>query len=277
VILDPQPGNRHKRFADQVLERLETLTEGDPRNILIQILRREGVMYWADLDQSSGLDGNQIAGILEDLISEGIILTFGKEGQKGKRVVLTGVWDKLLSDLYEQLNRYHKAYPLRPGMPMEELKSQSGLPDDVFREAVEHQIKAGLITQRGPDIQDSDFRIRFSESQDKLIQGLMDQFSANPTQPPSVADSKAAIGEDLYQSLVAMGRLKQISPDVVFSPDGYEKMVEAIKGKLTKAETITVAQARDMFGSTRKYMLAFLEHLDQEGLTVRDGDLRRLK
>jgi selenocysteine-specific elongation factor len=277
VILDPHPGKRHKRFEEQVLERLETLTEGDPKNVLVQILNREGVMFWEDLEKSSGLDKNQITEILDQLITDGIILTFGKKGSKGKRVVLRGVWDQVLSDIFGQIDIYHEEYPLRPGMPLEEIKSQSGLADDVFREAVEHQIAAGLITQSGPDIRKSDFKVHLSDTQEHLIQGLLEQFSSTPTQPPSVADCKAAIGEDLYQALVAMGRLKQISSEVVFSPDAYQKMVETLRAKLNKDQTITVAQARDMFGSTRKYMLAFLEHLDQEGVTVREGDLRRLK
>jgi selenocysteine-specific elongation factor len=38
-----------------------------------------------------------------------------------------------------------------------------------------------------------------------------------------------------------------------------------------------VAEFRDHFNSSRKYALAFLEHLDTSGVTVREGDFRRLK
>ena len=81
----------------------------------------------------------------------------------------------------------------------------------------------------------------------------------------------------MYQALIALERLIQISPDVVFSPEAYQKMVETLLKRLGKDGTITVAQTRDMFGSSRKYILAFLEHLDREGITVREGDVRRLK
>jgi selenocysteine-specific elongation factor len=40
---------------------------------------------------------------------------------------------------------------------------------------------------------------------------------------------------------------------------------------------MTVADARDLFGSSRKYMLALLEHLDAIGVTIRDGDYRKLR
>jgi selenocysteine-specific elongation factor len=41
--------------------------------------------------------------------------------------------------------------------------------------------------------------------------------------------------------------------------------------------TLTVAQFRDQFNTSRKYALAFLEHLDLIGVTIREGDNRRLK
>ncbi|MFN2281431.1 MAG: SelB C-terminal domain-containing protein, partial [Anaerolineales bacterium] len=277
VILDPHPGRRHKRFDDQVLQRLETLTGGAPRDILIQVLNREGVMFWENLAKKAGLDAEEAAEILEELIQDGIAITFGKAGPKGKRVALQGTLNEILSQLVRQIRNYHQGYPLKTGMPLEELKSQTRLADDVFREAVGQQVEAGLVAQSGPNIRMDDFKVSFTDPQIKMINSLMEQFSTNPTQPPSVGECKSSIGEDLYLALVALGRLKQISSEVVFSPEAYDSMVRELRDRLSKEGTITVAQARDMFGSSRKYMLAFLERLDAEGITVREGDYRRLK
>jgi len=277
VIVDPHPGKRHKRFDGQILERLQALTGGDPRDILVQTLNRAGVMYWEELVLAAGLDEDEAEENIRALIEEGIFLTFSTAGSKRQRVALQNAWNGLLSDLIQRIDAYHLQFPLKPGMPLEELKSQSGLADDLFREAVEQQTKADLVIQYGPNIQRREFEIIFSESQKKIIEDLLVQFSMDPTQPPSVADCKAAVGDDLYQALVALGRLKQISSDVVFSPDAYQKMVAKLQDRLIQEDTITVAQARDMFGSTRKYILAFLEHLDTEGITKREGDIRKLK
>ena len=38
-----------------------------------------------------------------------------------------------------------------------------------------------------------------------------------------------------------------------------------------------MAEARDLFNTSRKYILPLMEHLDAIGVTVRDGDFRRLK
>jgi len=63
---------------------------------------------------------------------------------------------------------------------------------------------------------------------------------------------------------------------VVFTIGVYNEMVEAVCHALNEGGTITVAKARDLLNTSRKYALALMEHLDAIGITVRDGDLRRL-
>jgi selenocysteine-specific elongation factor len=63
---------------------------------------------------------------------------------------------------------------------------------------------------------------------------------------------------------------------VAFLPPAYEEMVGWVRGWIEAAGSITVAQFRDHFGSSRKYALALLEHLDERKITKRAGDARVL-
>ena len=45
----------------------------------------------------------------------------------------------------------------------------------------------------------------------------------------------------------------------------------------SRQERITLAEVRDLLGTSRKYAQALLEHLDATGMTIRDGDYRRLR
>ncbi len=148
--------------------------------------------------------------------------------------------------------------------------------DTIFRQAIEQLVETDEFKQNGPDINLTGFEVQFSSDQEQRINNLLEQFSTNPTLPPSVSDCKDAVGEDVYNALVALEKLKQISGGVVFTPDTYQTMIKKVE-KINKDGPITVAQARDMFGSSRKYMLAFLERLDADGITIREGDVRRLK
>ena len=275
VVIDPHPHYRHKRFDEDILSRLESISEGDPADVLVQALARARFAPWKEVLEISGLEGETARGILDQLIEDGIALELGRKSKKF--ITLKSIWNSTLSGLDSRIESYHQEYSMRAGMALEELKSQSKLDDRIFREAVDHLVQERDVIQAGPYIRMKDFEIQFSTEQKKLIKNLLDQFTANPTQPPSVAECKSAVGEDIYNALIVLGELKQLSSEVVFSPEDYQTMVEKLKKKITKDGPITVAQTRDMFGSSRKYMLAFLERLDSEGVTVREGDVRRLK
>jgi selenocysteine-specific elongation factor len=85
------------------------------------------------------------------------------------------------------------------------------------------------------------------------------------------------IGEPLYESLLKQDILVQVSPDVVFELSSYNQMVERVRESIHNNGSITVAEARDLFDTSRKYVLGLLEYLDARGFTQRKGDERVLR
>ena len=76
--------------------------------------------------------------------------------------------------------------------------------------------------------------------------------------------------------MLETGDLIQLSEDVVFSGDQFKKIMNDVVEYLSAKPTITVADFRDRYQTSRKYALAFLEYLDRINVTRRDGDFRRL-
>ena len=64
---------------------------------------------------------------------------------------------------------------------------------------------------------------------------------------------------------------------LLFRREDFERMVAELRTVIEKDGPITVAQVRDRFGTSRRYVLAFLEYLDATGVTTRAGDVRTLK
>jgi selenocysteine-specific elongation factor len=54
-------------------------------------------------------------------------------------------------------------------------------------------------------------------------------------------------------------------------------MVEKISQFIRENGTITLAQCRDLFQTSRKYAQAILEYMDQTWITVRERDFRKLR
>jgi selenocysteine-specific elongation factor len=53
-------------------------------------------------------------------------------------------------------------------------------------------------------------------------------------------------------------------------------MRRAVMGKLSSGDSLTVAEIRDLLGTTRMFAVPLCEHLDQTGVTKRQGDVRVL-
>ena len=85
------------------------------------------------------------------------------------------------------------------------------------------------------------------------------------------------IETELLGYLIQAGRVVKVSEEVVFSQKAYRQMVDMVVQHAKSEGSITVAQARNLLNSSRKYVLPLLEHLDQQRVTRRVGDERVLR
>jgi selenocysteine-specific elongation factor len=76
---------------------------------------------------------------------------------------------------------------------------------------------------------------------------------------------------------VELGELMPVSQEVIFRKTDYDEMIGRIEATIKEKGQITLAEVRDMLNTTRKYVQALLEHLDAIGVTMRDGDVRKLR
>ncbi len=174
------------------------------------------------------------------------------------------------------LEKFHSSNPLKTGISREELRSKLKLNSKIFTLIIEDWINEGELKSNLVNLSLPGFSISILPEQQKLIQSLRAKFSQNPVSPPSVKECKDELGEDLFRMLIERGDFIQLSEDVVYSSDQYEKLRNEVIEYLQKNSTITVADFRDQYQTSRKYALAFLEYLDQINITRREGDFRKL-
>jgi selenocysteine-specific elongation factor len=280
VVLDAQPKGRHKRFSKEVLARLETLAQGSPEEVFLQALIASGVAPFNQVVQASNLEPETAQKSAEALLAAGqmVALTEDQPWKNGKSLVTSlAHWEKLRRNCLETLGKYHQNNPLRIGIPLEELKSRLGLDQRVFSALIAQQTGQGQLVQKGSIARLPDHIVEFSPKQEEKIDRLMARFSINPFAPPTIKECIAEAGEDLYQALVALERLLPVSSEVVFRPEDYRLAVEDINSMVAESGSVTLAQARDRWGTTRRYVQPLLEYMDQQGVTVRVGDSRKLR
>ena len=192
-------------------------------------------------------------------------------------VVDRKTWGILNDKVVKILTEYHKNFPLRRGIPREELKSRLGLQTRIFNTLLGKLSVEGVLIERDTWVSKPDYQIEFNARQKTKIDELLLRFDENPYAPPTVKDCHTDVGEDVFAAMVDLGILVSVSEDVVFRKNDYDNMLVQIRNHLNQKRQMTVAEVRDLFNTSRRYVLAFLEHLDAINITVRDGDFRRLK
>lgn len=284
-VVDPFPQRRHRRFQAEVTQRLERLTHGTPEEILLQELEREQPREAMTLVQHSTLGSELATQTLRLLLKQGQVVAL--EAMAGsdvdsipsstKYVMSASGWGRACDQISSFLREYHQRYPLRAGMPREELKSRLGLSPRAFSEAVSRAASQGVLMETEALLSLADHRVVLSPEQQRKTSELLRAFQQNPYSPPTVAESEAIVGADVLAALIEQRRLVKVSDIVLFSAEAYEQMIRAITEHLQREGRITLAQVRDLFNTSRKYAQALLEHLDDRRVTRRVGDERVLR
>lgn len=283
MVVDPHPKGRHKRFSPEILRRLEDLTRGTPAEILQQALFMSGAANLGEVIARSSLEQAAAESAMAELLAQGqmLVLEGGmREGSSIPRTVLVtsqGYWEQLSNRAVREISGYHRSNPLRRGMPREELKSRMKLPPRLFSALLSSLVAKTAIQENGPWVQIPGHVIRFTDSQQRQVDGLLNRFKAAPYAPPTIKECQAEVGEEVYNALVDLGMLYAIPPEVVFRQQDFNHMQQELRRMFEHQSTITAAEVRDHFNTSRRYVLAFLEHLDALGITVRQGDARRLR
>lgn len=282
TVVDPHPRGRHKRFTKSNISRLEALAQGTPAEVVMESLLTLGVAPLREVVARAGLPQPATRKAISDLQDNGLLISL-EDGpgnltvDSDRLVVAKGHWQQLASRILQAVENYHRIHPLRRGMPKEELKSRLKINARLFSAAMDRLTSEESLAEQGPLVLLLGHEIRFNQLQERSVQALLARFESAPFMPPTIKETRAEVGDEVYNALVGLDVLVPVSGEVVFRREDYEHMVAEVRRLLEKNETITAAEVRDHFDTSRRYALALLEYLDQVGVTVRVEDVRRLK
>jgi selenocysteine-specific elongation factor len=279
VVADAHPKRRHRLKDHAVIEQLEAFLRGTPATVLQRTLERIGPVSLSDGLKEAGISDDEAEEAIKELIQNGELISLNNsELSVGSSsfVMDKNTWLMIVERIRKILADYHNANPLKIGMPIEELRSKIGMETKLATFLLEQAVTDGTVVIFPGFVSLKDHSVQLDDAEKILVDRLLLKFDSDPYAPPSLKETTQEIGDDLVRFLLESGSLVQVSEDVIFKADTYEEMVDKVKEDLKKRETLTVADVRDKFQTSRKYALALMEHLDAVGVTVREGDSRRL-
>jgi selenocysteine-specific elongation factor len=280
IVLSPHPRRRWPRFDPALLVRLQTLAKGSPDEILLQTLARHPFVTAKELLAHSELDLNVAQEALVELRRVGAI--FVLESGEPLLAALES-WEMALAQLRTLLTAFHQGAPLRRGMARGEVRSRwqallgrSELSVRLFNALLEQAQRAGVVGTDDTLVWLSGFQVQLTLHQQAMVDHLLAEFAKAPYSPPNTQDALRTLGEEseLLESLIEQQQLMRLGGEVLLRPADFVSMVEQVQRYLRDHGSITLAQTRDLFQTSRKYAQALLEEMDARRLTRREGDIR---
>ncbi len=279
-VVNPHPQRRYKRFSQEIIQNLEAYLQGSPKDIFLQALREEGIGPIEKIARKAKLELPLIEGFFEELVNEKLIfqLERGDVFNQPRINICSDQWFNFRKNLaLKILDEYHKQNNLRPGISKEELKSKLNLDQNIFQSLINNFVSLEIIEVDENIIRLHGYTTKLSVSQEQNVKKMLKLFQETPFATPSLKECIQEFGNEIINHLQYSGLLIVVNPDVGFLKESYEKMRDWVLNKLESSGSLTAAEFRDEFNTSRKYALAFLEYLDAKGITIREGDIRKLR
>ena len=143
----------------------------------------------------------------------------------------------------------------------------------VFGYVIDLLVQENVLIDEGPVLRLPGHVQQVSEDLSRSVNEYLEVLESSPYSPPT---DFAADG-DVVNLLVDQGKVVKVSDNIVFSSSAYDHMVGQISHYIDEQGEISVADVRDLFGTSRKYALALLDHMDKQRITRRVGDFRVLR
>lgn len=282
IILDACPG-KHKRHQEELINALAIRETGTDEEVLELVLKEESIRFpsvhrlaaklnWTDKETEERLEKLKKQ-------KKALSLNDGNFFHKD-------FWERVTGKTTEMLTAFHQANPIAAGMEKEEFKSRI-LESFYLKEAkkgdvlLNELLKRGIISASGSTVAAAGFSAQYSDEHSDMRQTMIKTYAAAGFEAPSTDEVMAQFkdkkqAKQVLSDLFKDGMLVKLNPGAYLYKDHYEKAMELLRGHFASHDTMSLAEFRDMLGTSRKYVLLILDHLDQQKITKLQGDVRVL-
>jgi selenocysteine-specific elongation factor len=274
-----------RRRHTESLERIEQLRAEDA-------VQRTLVAAWfagfagfipSDLPRTAGVSPSSVDSLVARLLAERKIAELTLSTGR-KLLVHADRVTELEIRILDVLGALHAENPLATTHDRQKaLARLEYIEDESLLQAVtERLISAKKVVGDARRIARADFKPKLSANQRKLKDKIVEAHLAAAFAPPepkefaNQAGGNATALKDIFDVAVAEGLLVKVTDDIYLSAETEAEMRRRVSERLKPGPGATVAEIRDLLGTTRKFAVPICEYLDRIGLTRREGDLRVL-
>lgn len=282
-ILEPNPLKK-KRFDEASLKELEIKEKGSSKDIIENIIDEKSKDFPTikEIAMQTAMLEEKIKEEIDFLEDEGKIVKFTLT--KDIHIIHINYYNKMKEDILNDLSRFHEKYPLRLGIPKEEIRSRffPKVKAKVVEVFIDLLIKEKYVEQKSQNIVVQGFEIKLNEDQEKIHQNILNTFKKAKYQPPkkeelvNIVEGSFEDIEEVFMIALNRNEIFKLNEEIYLDKKAYEDSIDKLIEYINKNKSISIGEFRDVLDTNRKVTLALLEHFDQEKITKRHEDKRIL-
>ncbi len=217
-------------------------------------------------------------GVLKGLVQSGRAAALAESG----RFVHAAALEEQVELLEKTLTALHQASPLAVGFPEAELRRRLRADGEVLRTVIARAQGKRLIKEERELLSLDSHKVMLSDEQRWIAAEAERAFEEASYSPPGMDEVVVRLKLDMERFrpvlnfLLQAGSLVAVAPDIIFHRSTIEAAREKILSMIDATGELATANFRDAVGTTRKYTVPLLEYFDKIGLTVREGNIRKL-
>jgi selenocysteine-specific elongation factor len=260
---------RHRRFRPEIVQALESRGEGTAEEAAMAAIEANQPLALGALSVRCNLSGDDAGKIVDVLARQGKLVLIGSGDSL--LIFTTLGWERLANRAVAIVEEYHRRFPARMGMPKGELVSKLEMAPN--SPALQMLFGHGTLVESGVAVSLPSHQVQLKPEQQAKVDVFLHVLNESPYSPPG----DMTLEPDLLNLLIAQDKVVKVHDGVVFSSSAYEEMVSKVMAYARSKGKITLAEVRDLLGTSRKYATALLEYMDEKKLTRRVGDERVLR
>ena len=193
----------------------------------------------------------------------------------------------ITNEIIAIVRAYHTENPTIQGFAVSELPARfDGLESRVLEGAVQQLLKAKALVNTKGELHLPAFSPEgaLSDADRAVTARIESAFKAGGLKPPSPLDVVTKNDEKLYRWLIREGVLVsakvdargQSTQNIVFHRDAIDDAKARLATTFQDGAAFKASDAKDVLGTSRKYLIPLLELLDRAQFTRRNGDMRTI-
>lgn len=188
--------------------------------------------------------------------------------------------EAISNDILEAVRTYHRSHPYRQGINRESIRQKMGGNERFLDAWLREMVDKGQLVVRDDSWSLPEFSVVLSQSDQDAMDHLISTVEEQGFEPEyvEVLGERFDISVEGLKTLIAIaesqGYITRLTPRIIIHRRTMDHFMEMVHSHFQEKRELTIADVKDMTGTTRKYTMPLMEYLDKNGLTVRIGDKR---